>query len=541
MSNPLQWEQLSIFDKLVIKENCEKSFSFFVRVFFQLLHADHFKMNWHHYLLCQIVEDIYYQKMNRVIINVPPGAGKTEIFSICAIAWWIMMCSNANRPSRYLPLSFSADLVKTNTELVKNIIDSEPFQFFWPMKISSSTKAKDNWIYQDQNANKHVCYGCSIGGQVTGRRAGYMRYEFTGCLIIDDPVSPTMAESPLKLSTANRRINRVARSRLAHDGIPIVMIQQRVAVNDTTAFMMSDEMPDDFELIKVPALIGREYIKNLPREAKLKCLQDTQFTGERTSYWPWKEPTSTLLRMEEADHYMFSAQYSQEPNEAMLEGVIYRKQMLKLEAENRLCALPIEKSLEVHTFWDLGINDDMAIWLMQHYGKEYRLIACYGNRDEGMEHYINWLHDFRDLHGIRFGKHYGPHDIDVRELTSGKKRIDIAKTMGIKFELVKRCSSKRESVQALKNIFDQLWIDPVRCDTDISGRSGDLAEKTGLKALRTLRREWDHKNETFKDTIGPKWATNYTDALQQLGLAYKEQAPNHKKRQRKASTGWMAV
>jgi len=202
--------------------------------------------------------------------------------------------------------------------------------------------------------------------------------------------------------------------------------------------------------------------------------------------------------------------------------VVYKSELERLVEEGRFCKIPVESSLPVYTFWDLGLNDDMCIWLMQPFRKELRMIACYANRDHGMEHYINWLHDFRDKYKFRYGEHFAPHDISVRELTSGERRIDIAKRMGIKFRLVERCKSKRESINALKTLFPRIWIDEERCNTDLSGTTGDTAGHTGWHALKKLRREWDHDNECFKDTVGPKWATNYTDAIQQMGLYYKE-------------------
>jgi hypothetical protein len=294
-------------------------------------------------------------------------------------------------------------------------------------------------------------------------------------------------------------------------------------------------------MFKVPALIDREYLDTLPEDMQIACIRDTGFKSDRVSYWTDKEPTETLLAMEKADNYMFSAQYQQAPDDALQEGVVYKKEIDVLVSESRLCHIPVEKHLPVYTYWDLGINDDMVLWLMQPIGKELRLIACYRNRDEGMEHYINWLHDFRDKYGIRFNEHLAPHDISVRELLSGKSRIETAKLMGIKFRLVERCKSKRESINALKKLFPRIWIDKVRCDTDLSGATGDMAKHTGWKALKALRREWDHDNEVFKDAVGPKWATNFTDALQQMGLHYKE-AQLKKEPQRRApasSGGWM--
>lgn len=544
MPEPLQWDQLTYWDRQSIKHGCEQSFEYFLRVFFQLLQGQIFLKNWHHTMMCEVVEDIFYGRENRVIVNVSPGATKTEVFSVHFPAWGILKGISAEKPfsTRWLPLSYSSDLVDENTARVKEIVESEPFKALWPLKLSRTMGAKSNWMFFDKHGNRHRMFGCSIGGQVTGRRAGFMIDGFSGCLILDDPVSPTIAESAKKLDRDNKRLSRVCRSRLARDDIPIIMVQQRLAIGDSTAFMMSDKMVDDYKLIKIPALIDREYVQSLPINHRINCIRDTGFKKEKTSYWPDKEPTETLLAMNEADSFMFGSQYGQNPEEEMSEGSVYRKQLDKLVSEGRFCAIPIEPSLPVHSFWDLGLNDDMAIWLMQAFGKELRMICCYGNRDEGMEHYINWLHDFADEHEIRYGDHYAPHDIKVRDLMTNQSRIKTAKRMGIKFKLVERCKSKRESIQALKNVFPRIWIDKTRCDTDISGTTGDLSKKTGWKALKALKRDWDPEDEVFKDETGPKWATNYTDAIQQMGLYYKDAASkqpgSYSRNTPRSGSGW---
>ena len=109
--------------------------------------------------------------------------------------------------------------------------------------------------------------------------------------------------------------------------------------------------------------------------------------------------------------------------------------------------------------------------------------------------------------------------------------------------MVERCKSKRESINALKKLFPRLWIDSKRCDTDSTGAVGDQAKKTGWKGIKALRREWDHDNEVFKDATGPKWATNFTDAIQQMGLHYKEDAERKKPKRRPGAGsggGWLA-
>jgi hypothetical protein len=539
----LVWENLTDAEKVAIKLASEQSFEAFLRIFFQLIQGQKFKKNWHHAYECQLAEDVFYGKFNRGIINVAPGSTKTEIWSIHWIAWCILKCITAETPrsSRWLPLSYSDDLVQENSKRVKEILDSDEFKSMWPITLDPTTKSSGNWCYRDKHGNRHRLYGTSTGGQVTGRRGGYMVPEFSGALILDDPMPPKHMDSGLLMDKSNKMLNRVVRSRLAHDEVPIIMIQQRIAKGDSTDFLNSDKAPDTYENFKVPALIDREYLESLPENMREHCIKDTGFSGERCSYWPDKEPTETLIKMEEADNYMFSAQYQQNPDDALQEGVVYKKEIEKLIKEGRFAHIPVEPSLPVYTYWDLGRNDDMVVWLMQPHGKELRMIACYSNRDEGMEHYINWLKDFRDEYNIRYEEHLAPHDIAVHDLMTNESRIDVAKRMGIKFKLIERCKSKRESINALKKLFPRIWIDKVRCDTDISGNTGDLARKTGWKGIKALRREWDHNNEVFKDETGPKWATNFCDAIQQMGLHYKDPAPKRKRppRGRAVSGGWM--
>jgi hypothetical protein len=538
----LNWDEMTNAEKLAVKVACEASFEAFMRIFFQLIQGQLFRKNWHHTYECRLAESAYRMEMPRTIINVAPGSTKTEIWSIHWVAWCILKCIIDKRSSRWLPLSYSDDLVSENAIRVREILSSEEYQTLWPLTPSKDTKSKHNWKYFDENGNQHRLYGTSINGQVTGRRAGFMEKGFTGALVMDDPLPPKDAESGRLIDKGNKRINRIVRSRLAHDGVPIIVVQQRIAKGDSTDYLNSDKSPDKYKIFKVPAIIDASYLDQLNDEMREACIRDTGFTGKRCSYWPAKEPTETLLAMEKADNYMFSAQYQQSPDDALAEGVVYKSEMELLIEENRVANIPVERSLPVHTYWDLGINDDMTIWLVQFHQKEIRCIACYGNRDEGMEHYINWLHDFRDKYSIRFGQHMAPHDIEVRELISGESRLQTAKRMGIKFKKVERTKSTRESINALKAIFQRIWIDKVRCDTDLEGNQGDMANHTGLKAIKALRRVWDHDNETFKDAVGPKWATNYTDALQQMGLHFKEEKPKPSSpAPRPVSGGWMGA
>lgn len=515
MSDLLKWEDMAVEEKLAVKAICEASLIGFTRCFFQLLQGQRLLRNWHHGLFCRKLEQVYEGKIKRLIVNCPPGSTKTEIFSVHFPAWCIVKGIINEHPTRWLPISYSDDLVTENSARVKEIIDSEPFQELWPQEASNDTRGKSDWKYFDNNKRQHRLYGTSLMGQVTGRRAGFMLPQFTGALILDDPLPPKDADFGRKVEKFNKALNRIVRSRLAQDDVPIIMVQQRIAKNDSTAFLMSDKSPDVYELVKVPAMIDRAYLDTLDEDIREEAIRDTGFTGDPISYWPQKEPTEVLMDIAKSDPYLYNSQYQQAPDDAFLEGVIFRKEIEEAIKDGRVLRLPIEKSLPVYTFWDIGLNDHMAIWLMQPFRMELRLIGAYMNNNEGMEHYINWLHDYREEHGIRYAEHYGPHDLAVRDVMTGKSRVDTAKTMGIVFKIVPRVQMKTESINAARRIFPRLLIDPERC-----GKSWD--------AIRKYRREWDPDNEIFKDHPVHDWTSNPADALQQIGLAWKDPVPPKK-------------
>ena len=195
--------------------------------------------------------------------------------------------------------------------------------------------------------------------------------------------------------------------------------------------------------------------------------------------------------------------------DAQIPGAIYATQLAAARDDGRICKLPIEPSLDVHTAWDLGISDSMSIWFYQAVGKEVRLLHYYEDHNKGMEHYIQYLQEFKSKHGIQYGEHLAPHDIEVRELTSGRSRKETARDMGIVFRTVERPRTKSEGHQAVRKIFPRLWIDDTRAEH-------------GLSCLSEYQYEWDDKKGMFKDKPLHNWASHGADALQTLALGWRE-------------------
>lgn len=198
----------------------------------------------------------------------------------------------------------------------------------------------------------------------------------------------------------------------------------------------------------------------------------------------------------------------EEAFEASVEGAIYGKELEKVRRDKRICFMPHDPLLSVDTYWDLGVDDVMSIWFTQVYGKEIRFIDYYENSGEGLPHYATMLQDKRDKLGYKYGRHFAPHDIEVREMTTGKTRLETAREpgIGINFEVGKKISLQ-EGIEATKRLFNRFWFDEARCSV-------------GIKHLDSYRKDWDEKLGQWKPEPRHDKHSHCADALRTLGIAW---------------------
>jgi len=185
-------------------------------------------------------------------------------------------------------------------------------------------------------------------------------------------------------------------------------------------------------------------------------------------------------------------------------GSYYGEGVRRAEKEGRITRVPVHEGLPVDTAWDLGIDDSMTIWFVQTVGQEIHLIDYYENSGEGLAHYAQILQDRHYL----YSRHYAPHDIAVRELGTGKSRLEVAKSLGIQFEVGANLPID-DGINAARSIFSQIWFDK---------------EKThrGVNALKNYRKEWDEKNKVFRTTPKHDWASHGADAFRTFAVSYKK-------------------
>lgn len=193
----------------------------------------------------------------------------------------------------------------------------------------------------------------------------------------------------------------------------------------------------------------------------------------------------------------------EEPFSVSLEGAYFAHQFRRIYMERRVCKLDIVPELPVHTSWDIGMHDYMAIWFWQVVDGWIHAVDYYENNDQGIEHYIREL----DNRGYRYGVHYAPHDINVKEVGAGKTRLETAASLGLRFRPVSRVGRKMDSIEALRRMMDHMKFDETRCDV-------------GITHLEQYRKKWNPLTGAWSDDPAKTGDDHGADAAQCFAMGY---------------------
>lgn len=208
----------------------------------------------------------------------------------------------------------------------------------------------------------------------------------------------------------------------------------------------------------------------------------------------------------DARRQMSDDEYAQEYEcsfDAAVRGAYYGKEMNALEAE-QITSVPHDPRLVTHTAWDLGIADSTVIWFIQTLGRETRIIDVLKGEGVGLDWYAKRLQE-RDW---LWGEHYLPHDAEVRELGTGKSRMEVLQELGIRGTLCPNIPVE-DGIQAVRMLLPTCWFDKAKC-------------KAGIEALKMYRREWDDKRQEFRQRPLHDWTSHYADALRYFAVGHQD-------------------
>lgn len=310
----------------IAQYKCLNDLLFHTRYFFKKAQHRKFVVGDHHEIICAALERVLRGELKRLIINIAPRYGKTEL----AVKSFISHGLALNAAAKFIHLSYSDMLALDNSEAVKDLIESPEYQeLFSNVKFKPGSAAKKKWYTTEGGG----VYATSAAGQVTGFGAGNVddeddelmsqvdeliantqgvhtsgldnKFKFGGALIIDDPIKPDDADSDLRRERVNNRFETTIRNRVNSRNTPIVIIMQRLHPMDLSGYLMDVE-PGEWEVISLP------------------CIKE-----DGTALWPFKHTVEELRKIEAVNESVFTRQYMQQPRHK--EGLLFPVEDLRFK------------------------------------------------------------------------------------------------------------------------------------------------------------------------------------------------------------------
>ena len=252
------------------KTLCEMSFyEFFKQAWHIVEPAIELSSNWHHKYICDALQEEAQRviekkpKTKDIIINVPFRSTKSLIVTVMFPVWaWIK-----DPKLRFITSSYSANLSIELATKSRDIIFSQWFKSRWGnvFQIKKDQNLKERY----ENNHMGMRRATSVGGTVTGQGGDF--------LIVDDPLSPQMANSATERENANEWYRTTFYSRLNSPKIGVrIIIMQRVHEDDLSGFLLDRETRLNYTHICIPATIDSNNIKP-------KKLED--FYDENGLFW----------------------------------------------------------------------------------------------------------------------------------------------------------------------------------------------------------------------------------------------------------------
>lgn len=208
--------------------------------------------------------------------------------------------------------------------------------------------------------------------------------------------------------------------------------------------------------------------------------------------------------LEEAKRTMGEDRYEQEFEcsfEAAIQGAYYAQEMKTATTTGRVTNVPYDPAVGVTTAWDLGIGDSTAIFFAQYVGQEIRIIDYYESSGVGLDHYAKVLSE----KGYHYVEHILPHDVQVKELGTGKSRIETLDALGISDITIAPKLAVDDGIQAARSMIARCWFDEEDC-------------ARGIEALRQYRREFDERLKTWRGRPLHDWTSHGADAFRYLAV-----------------------
>jgi phage terminase large subunit len=197
-------------------------------------------------------------------------------------------------------------------------------------------------------------------------------------------------------------------------------------------------------------------------------------------------------------------QYAQEFEcsfDAAVIGAYYGTLMRQADADGRVAGVPYDPAALVWTAWDLGMRDATAIWFAQIVGREIRIIDHYEAAGVDLGHYAREL----GAKPYAYAGHIVPQDARAKELGTGKSRLEVMESLGLKGITLAPVHRIEDGINAVRVFLPRCWFDAAKC-------------ARGLDALRLYRADYDDKLAVLRPHPVHDWCSHSADAFRYLAM-----------------------
>lgn len=417
-----------------------------------------YKVGPHHRRLAKIFEEIAAGKKKRVIVNIAPRHGKSEMISYLAPAWFL----GKYPQKKVIMSSHTADLAVNFGRRVRNLVGSDSYKDIFPqVELQADSKSASRW---GTNFNGEY-FAIGVGGALAGRGADLF--------IIDDPHSEQEAKTgrPDVFLPAWEWFQSGPLQRLMPGGA-IIVVMTRWSKLDLTGQIVSqmEREPDvdQWEIVEFPAI-----------------LNDKPLWGE---FWDLDELLSKKAGM---DPRYWQAQYMQNP--VSEEGALIKREWWKIwdrddppDCEFTIMSLDAAQEATTRadfnalTTWGVFFNEEtnnFNIILLNSIKKRMEFPEL---KEMVLEEYKEWMPDAfvveKKSNGSALYQEFRRMGVPVGEFTPGKGQDKISR------------------VNAVSDLFrsgivwapDRRWAKEVieECNDFPSGTNDDLVDSTTQALLR---------------------------------------------------------
>lgn len=284
-STTLKYENAELAAKL------KGSLLLFIQAFFPILTGREFIVSRplgresHFITICRALTKCTRLESLRLLINVPPGHGKSVI-----VSFWIAWCIAKWPDSNFLYISYGKTLATTHTDTVRRLMSLSQYRNLFGVSLREDSQAKD--AFTTEAGGTVAAFGSA--GDITGRNAGLPGLDrFSGAVILDDAHKPDEVHSDIIRESVITNYRETILQRPRGINVPIVFIGQRLHEKDLPAYFLAGE--DGYDWDKVI----------------LKSLDEAG-----NALYPEAFPLDMLKVRQVKDRYVFAAQHQQDPQPA---------------------------------------------------------------------------------------------------------------------------------------------------------------------------------------------------------------------------------